>query len=203
MALLGSCLTNKYAEGLPNRRYYGGNRYIDEIELLCQKRALKVFRLSSEEWGVNVQPYSGSVANIAAYNALISPGETIMGLHLPHGGHLSHGFETKSRKVSFTSRCYKSVSYYVDENGWIDYDLLEKLALENKPKIIISGASAYPRDFDYKRFREIADKINAYLLCDMAHISGLIATQEHNNPFDYCDIVTTTTHKTLRGPRGQ
>lgn len=198
---LGSCLTNKYSEGLPNQRYYGGNQIIDKIELLCQKRALEAYNLDPNEWGVNVQPYSGSIANLAAYNSILEPGDKLMGLDLPSGGHLTHGFQTPKRKVSITSKIYQSKGYTINEQGYIDYDKLENEAREFKPKLIICGASAYPRDLDYKRFRKIADINGSYLLCDMAHISGLVATGEHNNPFEYCDLVTSTTHKTLRGPR--
>jgi len=201
MALLGSCLTNKYAEGLPKRRYYGGNEFIDQIESLCQKRALETFNLSDQNWSVNVQPYSGSVANMAVYLGLLNPKDIIMGLDLPSGGHLSHGFQTVKRKVSAAATYYTSIPYKVDKEGWINYDDLEELALEHRPKLIICGASAYPRDFDYRRLRYIANQVDAYLMCDMAHISGLIATGCMKSPFEYCDIVTTTTHKTLRGPR--
>ncbi len=197
----GSVLCNKYSEGLPGKRYYGGNEYIDQIENLCIKRAKEAFRLG-DEWSVNVQPYSGSVANLAVYNALLEPGDKLMGLDLPSGGHLTHGYQTAKRKISVSSIYYQSQGYQVNETGYIDYDQLELQAQEFQPKLIICGASAYPRDFDYHRFRIIADSVNAYLMCDMAHISGLVATEEHNNPFDYCDVVTTTTHKTLRGPRG-
>ncbi|KAF2288918.1 hypothetical protein GH714_022787 [Hevea brasiliensis] len=157
---LGSALTNKYSEGMPGNRYYGGNEFIDEIENLCRSRALQAFHLEPTKWGVNVQPYSGSPANFAAYTAVLQPHDRIMGLDLPSGGHLTHG-----------------------------------------PRLIICGGSAYPRDWDYARFRSVADKCGALLLCDMAHISGLVAAQEAANPFEYCDIVTTTTHKSLRGPR--
>ena len=198
---LGSVLTNKYSEGLPFKRYYGGNEIIDKIEVLCQSRALKAFGLDENEWGVNVQPYSGSPANFAVYTGLLEPGDRIMGLDLPSGGHLTHGFQTPTKKISASSIYFQSKPYMVNDAGWIDYDALEKLALDFKPHLIICGASAYPRDFDYGRFREIADKVSAYLMADIAHISGFIATKQMNNPFEYCDVVTSTTHKTLRGPR--
>lgn len=199
----GSVLTNKYSEGLPGARYYGGNEYIDKIENLCINRALKAFRLKSEEWGVNVQPYSGSPANFAAFTALLRPHDRIMGLDLPSGGHLTHGYQTLTKKISATSVYFESMPYQVDnETGLIDYDKLEQNAILFKPKLIICGHSAYPRELDFKRFREIADKVGALLMCDMAHISGLVAGQEVNSsPFEWCDLVTTTTHKTLRGPR--
>ncbi len=198
---LGSILTNKYSEGLPGKRYYGGNQYIDQIEILCQQRALKAFHLEADKWGVNVQPYSGSVANMAVYLGILKPHDRIMGLDLPSGGHLTHGFKTAKRKVSASSVYYESFPYTVTTEGLIDYDRLEALADEVKPQLIICGASAYSRDFDYERFKKIADKHGAYLMADIAHISGFVATQLMKNPFDYCDVVTTTTHKTLRGPR--
>ena len=201
MNLLGSILTNKYSEGLPGKRYYGGNEVIDKIETLCQKRALEAFGLDTNLWGVNVQPYSGSIANLIAYNALLEPNDRIMGLDLPSGGHLTHGFYTIKKKISATSVYYQSLPYYVDKNGYIDYDRLEMDATSFKPKLIICGYSAYSQDLDYKRFRQIADINNSYLLCDMAHFSGLVAAQECANPFLYADIVTSTTHKTLQGPR--
>jgi len=201
MECLGSVLTNKYSEGLPNARYYGGNEVIDKIENICINRALEAFKLNKNKWGVNVQPYSGSPANMAVYNGMLKPHDRIMGLDLPSGGHLTHGFYTQKRKVSATSKFFESMGYHIKEDGFIDYDELEKLALYFKPKIIICGYSAYPRDLNYPRFRQIADSVGAYLMCDMAHFSGLVATEEISNPFEYCDIITTTTHKTLRGPR--
>lgn len=198
---LGSCLTNKYSEGRPNNRYYGGNKIIDRIELLCQQRALCAFNLDKKNWSVNVQPYSGSPANFAVYTGILKPGDRIMGLDLPSGGHLSHGFQTDKKKISATSIFFNTDSYKVDDNGWINYDDVEKEVLRFSPHILICGASCYPRDFDYKRFRQIADSVGAYLMADIAHISGFVAVGEMNNPFEYCDIVTTTTHKTLRGPR--
>jgi glycine hydroxymethyltransferase len=198
---LGSILTNKYAEGLPGKRYYGGNEVVDKIENLCIERALKAYGLDASKWGCNVQPYSGSVANLAVYLGLLKPHDRIMGLDLPSGGHLTHGFMTAKKRISGTSVYYESVPYRVDENGIIDYDGLEKLAEAVKPRLIICGASAYSRDLDYERFSKIAKKHEAYLMADIAHISGFVATQEMNSPFEYCDIVTTTTHKSLRGPR--
>jgi glycine hydroxymethyltransferase len=198
---LGSILTNKYSEGLPGKRYYGGNEVIDKIENLCIQRALKAYHLDPAVWGCNVQPYSGSVANLAVYLGLLKPHDRIMGLDLPSGGHLTHGFMTDKKRVSGTSVYYESIPYRVNEHGIIDYDGLEKLAEVVRPRLIICGASAYSRDFDYQRFHVIAKKCNAFLMADIAHISGFVATQEMYSPFEYCDVVTTTTHKSLRGPR--
>lgn len=198
---LGSILTNKYAEGLPGKRYYGGNEVIDKIENLCIQRALKAYNLDPAIWGCNVQPYSGSVANLAVYLGLLKPHDRIMGLDLPSGGHLTHGFMTAKKRISGTSVYYESIPYRVDSNGWIDYDGLEKLAEVVKPRLIICGASAYSRDLEYDKFSKVAKKHEAYLMADIAHISGFVATKEMRSPFEYCDIVTTTTHKSLRGPR--
>lgn len=202
MEVLGSSLTNKYSEGQPGARYYGGNEVIDEIERLVQRRALECFGLAEDQWGVNVQPYSGSTANFALYTAVLNPHDRIMGLDLPSGGHLTHGFYTAKKKISATSVYFESLPYQVDRTtGYIDYDKLEDIAILYRPKMLICGASAYPRDFDFPRLRAIADKAGAYLMCDMAHISGLVATKEISNPFELCDFVTSTTHKSLRGPR--
>jgi len=198
---LGSILTNKYSEGLPGKRYYGGNEVIDKIEKLCISRALNAYGLNPEEWGCNVQPYSGSVANLAVYLGLLKPHDRIMGLDLPSGGHLTHGFMTEKKRISGTSVYYESIPYKVDSSGWIDYDGLEKLADAVKPRLIICGASAYSRDFNYLRFSNVAKKHGAYLMADIAHISGFVATGQMKSPFKYCDVVTTTTHKSLRGPR--
>jgi len=198
----GSILTNKYSEGLPGARYYGGNEWIDELENLCRKRALQAFNLDPEKWGVNVQPYSGSTANFAALTALIQPQDRLMGLGLPDGGHLTHGYYTAKKKMTASSIYFQSFPYALDPSTQlIDYVSLDKQAKIFKPRLIICGASAYPRDWDYAALRATCDKEGAYLMADIAHTSGLVAAQELNNPFEYCDVVTTTTHKTLRGPR--
>lgn len=200
--VLGSCLTNKYSEGQVGKRYYGGNEYIDEIETLCMNRALKLFNLDSQVWGVNVQPYSGSPANFAAYTAILQPHDRIMGLDLPSGGHLTHGFQTLKKKVSATSVYFESMPYVVSQDtGLVDYNDLAQRAKMFMPKLLIAGGSAYTREWDYKRMRDIADSVGAYLMVDMAHISGLVAGKVVDNPFEYADLVTSTTHKTLRGPR--
>jgi len=201
MECSGSVLTNKYSEGQPGNRYYGGCGIIDQVERLCKERALSAYSLSKDTWDVNVQPYSGSPANMAVYLGLLNPHDRIMGLDLPSGGHLTHGYYTNKKKISATSVFFESLPYHIKSDGYIDYDDLEKMARTFKPQMIICGSSAYPRDFDYKRFREIADMNGSFLLCDMAHVSGLVATGEFNSPFEYCDVVTSTTHKTLRGPR--
>lgn len=190
----GSVLTNKYAEGYPGKRYYGGCEYVDVAEQLAIARAKKLFGADY----VNVQPHSGSQANAAVMMALIAPGDVVLGMALPHGGHLTHG-----SKVNFSGKLYESVAYGVDaQTGLIDYDAVESLALEYKPKLIIAGFSAYSRVVDWQRFRTIADKVGAYLMADMAHVAGLIAVGLYPSPIPYADVVTTTTHKTLRGPRG-
>ncbi|OCL12485.1 serine hydroxymethyltransferase [Glonium stellatum] len=200
---LGSPMSNKYSEGYPGARYYGGNENIDEVELLCQARALKTFGLDPEKWGVNVQTLSGSPANLQTYQAIMKPHDRLMGLDLPHGGHLSHGYQTPGKKISAVSTYFETFPYRCNlETGLIDYDQLEQNALMYRPKVLVAGTSAYCREIDYKRMREIADKVGCYLMMDMAHISGLVATGVNNSPFPYCDIVTTTTHKSLRGPRG-
>lgn len=194
---------DKYSEGYPGARYYGGNEHIDEAERLCQSRALETFGLKPEEWGVNVQALSGSPANLYAYSALLNTHDRIMGLDLPHGGHLSHGYQTPTKKISAISKYFETFPYRLDEKtGLIDYEKLEEFATLYRPKIIIAGTSAYSRLIDYARFRDIANKVGAYLLSDMAHISGLVAGGVIPSPFEYSDIVTTTTHKSLRGPRG-
>ncbi len=190
----GSVFTNKYAEGYPNRRYYGGCEYADVVESLAIQRAKKIFGADH----VNVQPHSGSSANMAVYFSVLQPGDTVLGMSLPHGGHLTHG-----ASVSFSGTLYKAYSYGVDRaTELLDYDEVERLAVEHKPRMIVCGYSAYSRVLDFARFRKIADKVGAYLMADIAHIAGLVAAGEHPSPVPYADFVTTTTHKTLRGPRG-
>ncbi|MFH0713341.1 MAG: serine hydroxymethyltransferase, partial [Candidatus Micrarchaeota archaeon] len=190
---LGSVFTNKYSEGYPNKRYYGGNENVDDMELLAIERAKRLFGVPH----VNVQPYSGSPANLAAYFAVCEPGDKVMGLNLPDGGHLTHGW-----KVNFSAKYYKSIPYHVKPDGYIDLEEVRKLALENKPKLIWCGATAYVREFPFSELSEIADEVGAYFAADIAHIAGLVAGGCHKSPFPYAHIVTTTTHKTLRGPRG-
>ena len=193
MSAMGSILTNKYAEGYPGRRYYGGCECVDEVEELARERAKELF---GAEY-VNVQPHSGAQANMAVQFAILKPGDTIMGMNLDHGGHLTHG-----SPVNFSGSYFHVVPYGVNDEGFIDYDKVEEIALECKPKMIIAGASAYARTIDFKRFREIADKVGAVLMVDMAHIAGLVAAGLHPSPIPYAHVTTTTTHKTLRGPRG-
>lgn len=194
----GSVLTNKYAEGYPGKRYYGGCEYVDEVERLAQQRALELFcKPLNVEMAVNVQPHSGAQANMSVFFALLNPGDTVMGMSLAEGGHLSHGM-----KLNMSGKWFNVVSYGLNSKEEIDYDAVEALALEHKPKIIIAGASAYSLRIDFERFAEIAKKVGAYLMVDMAHYAGLVAAGVYPSPFPYADIVTTTTHKTLRGPRG-
>ena len=193
MSAMGSVLTNKYAEGYPGKRYYGGCGCVDQAESLAIERAKKLFGCEY----ANVQPHSGAQANMAVFFAMLEPGDTVMGMHLNHGGHLTHG-----SPANLSGKYFHIVPYGVDDNGFIDYDEVRRLALENKPKLIVAGASAYGRTIDFKRFREIADEAGAYLMVDMAHIAGLVATGQHPSPIPYAHVVTTTTHKTLRGPRG-
>ncbi len=193
MAAMGSPLTNKYAEGYPGHRYYGGCECVDVVEELARKRAMELFGCTY----ANVQPHSGAQANMAVFFALLQPGDTVMGMNLAHGGHLSHG-----SSANFSGAYFKVVPYGVNDDGVIDYDEVERIALEAKPKLIVAGASAYARTIDFKRFREIADKVGAYLMVDIAHIAGLVAAGLHPSPIPYAHVTTTTTHKTLRGPRG-
>ncbi len=193
MAAMGSTLTNKYAEGYPGKRYYGGCQFVDIAEDLARDRAMELFGCTY----ANVQPHSGAQANMTVFFALLEPGDTFMGMNLDHGGHLTHG-----SPVNLSGKYFKCVPYGVNDDGFIDYDEVERIAKENKPKLIIAGASAYARKIDFKRFREIADSVGAYLMVDMAHIAGLVASGYHESPIPYAHVTTTTTHKTLRGPRG-
>lgn len=193
MMAMGTVLTNKYAEGYSGKRYYGGCQYIDVVETIAIERAKKLFGCEY----ANVQPHSGAQANMAVFLAMLKPGDTVLSMSLDHGGHLSHG-----SPVNFSGLYFNIVSYGVNDEGFLDYDQVEHLAVEHKPKLILAGASAYAREIDFKKFREIADKVGAYLMVDMAHIAGLVAAGEHMSPIPYADVVTTTTHKTLRGPRG-
>lgn len=193
MMAMGSVLTNKYAEGYPGKRYYGGCEDVDIVETIAIERAKKVFGCDY----ANVQPHSGAQANMAVFVAMLKPGDTVMGMNLNHGGHLTHG-----SPVNFSGLYFNIVPYGVNDEGFLDYDEMERLAIEHKPKLIVAGASAYGRIIDFKRFRETADKVGAYLMVDMAHIAGLVAAGLHPSPIPYADVVTTTTHKTLRGPRG-
>jgi glycine hydroxymethyltransferase len=193
LAAQGSVLTNKYAEGYPGKRYYGGCEQVDKVEILAIERAKEIFGAEH----VNVQPHSGSQANEAAYAALIEPGDKVLAMDLAHGGHLTHGM-----KLNFSGRTYDFVHYGVGEDGYIDYDQVREIALRERPRMILAGASAYPRILHFDRFREIADEVGAFFLTDMAHIAGLVAADVHPSPMSYCEIVTTTTHKTLRGARG-
>lgn len=193
MAAMGSPLTNKYAEGYPSKRYYGGCQCVDVVENLARDRAKELFGCDY----VNVQPHSGAQANLAVYFAMLEPGDKILGMNLDHGGHLTHG-----SPVNLSGKYFKSTFYGVNDEGVIDYDVVRQRAIEEKPKLIVAGASAYARIIDFKKFREIADEVGAYLMVDMAHIAGLVAAGLHPSPIPYADVVTTTTHKTLRGPRG-
>lgn len=193
MMTMATVLTNKYAEGYSGKRYYGGCECVDVVETIAIERAKELFGCDY----ANVQPHSGAQANMAVFVAMLQPGDTVMGMNLNHGGHLTHG-----SPVNFSGLYFNIVPYGVNDEGFIDYDELERIAVENKPKLIVAGASAYAREIDFKRFREVADKVGAYLMVDMAHIAGLVAAGQHPSPIPYADVVTTTTHKTLRGPRG-
>ena len=197
LVILGSALTNKYSEGYSGKRYYAGNAIYDEIEIMAQEMALKAFGLKNDEWSVNIQPYSGSPANLAVYVGLMSPGDTLMGMQLAAGGHLTHG-----HKVSVTGKFFNAVQYGVNKNGKLDYTEISALAKKHKPKIIVSGTTSYPRKLDFKKFGEIASSVGAYHIADISHIAGLVLAGNHGAPFKHAHAVTMTTHKTLRGPRG-
>jgi len=200
---LGSVMSNKYSEGYPGARYYGGNEFIDQAENLCRQRALEAYGLNPQEWGVNVQSLSGSPANFAVYTALMQTHDRLIALDLPHGGHLSHGYQIPGKKISAVSKYFESFPYRLnEETGLVNYDEMEDLAIRYRPKVIVCGGSAYSRHWDTARIREISDKVGSIMLFDMAHISGLVAAGVHPSPFKHADIVTTTTHKSLRGPRG-
>lgn len=203
MKAVGSVMMNKYAEGYPKKRYYQGNEHMDKIESLARTRVLKAFGLSHKKWGANVQPYSGSPANLAVYNALLEPGDKMMGMYLPDGGHLTHGWRLPDRPISITSKFWRSQFYHVDKKTLVfDYNAIAKQAKKFKPQIIISGGTAYPRKINHKRLAQIAHSVKAYYLADIAHEAGLIAAKAHPTPFPFADVVTFTTHKTFRGPRG-